>query len=108
MSETSSNNPPTKLEFEIYNMVFRLRAPEEDHERLRRAAKRVDELIRGLNEASPTPDTGKLAIQAALLSTVEYYKVIDDASAAMGLSQDIQRRIENLIEQLDQELNSLG
>lgn len=108
MSEPTSNNPPTKLEVEIHNLVFRLRAPEEDHDRLRRAAKRVDDMLRGLAESSVTPDTAKLAIQAALLATVEYYKVIDDATAAIGLTDDIQRRIDNLIDILDQELNTIG
>ena len=62
MSETN----PAKLEFTIYNLPFRLRAPVEEHDRLRRAAKHVDELMKQLSESQVTPDTAKLALQAAL------------------------------------------
>lgn len=103
----SDNSSATKLEFTIYNMPFRLRAPVEEHERLKRAARHVDELMQQLSSSQVTPDTGKLALQAALLSTVEYYKVIDDAASAVGLTEDVKRRVDTLIEQLEQELADL-
>lgn len=99
-----SDNSPAKLEFTIYNLPFRLRAPVEDHERLVRAARHVDDLMRRLSESQVTPDTGKLALQAALLSTVEYFKIIDDAQSVVGLTEDVKRRVDYLIEALDQEL----
>lgn len=99
-----SENSPAKLEFTIYNLPFRLRAPVEDHERLVRAARHVDDLMRRLSESQVTPDTGKLALQAALLSTVEYFKIIDDAQSVVGLTEDVKRRVDYLIEALDQEL----
>jgi cell division protein ZapA (FtsZ GTPase activity inhibitor) len=101
-------NIPAKLEFEIFNLPFRLRAPEDEHERLKRAARHVDNLMRELSNSQVTPDTGKLAMQAALLATVEYYKLIDDAAAAIGMTEDVRRRVENLIEQLDSELEALS
>jgi cell division protein ZapA (FtsZ GTPase activity inhibitor) len=103
----SDNSSAAKLEFTIYNLPFRLRAPVEDHERLKRAAKHVDELMRHLSETQVTPDTGKLALQAALLSTVEYYKIIDDAAIAVGMTEDVKRRVDNLIAQLENELADL-
>lgn len=103
----SDNSSATKLEFTIYNMPFRLRAPVEEHERLKRAARHVDELMQQLSSSQVTPDTGKLALQAALLSTVEYYKIIDDAASAVGLTEDVKRRVDTLIEQLEQELADL-
>ncbi len=103
----NDNGSASKLEFTIYNMPFRLRAPVEEHERLKRAARHVDEMMRELSASQITPDTGKLALQAALLSTVEYYKVIDDANAAVGLTEDVKRRVDDLIEQLDQELTDI-
>src|SRR5690606_10994468 len=103
----SDNSSAAKLEFTIYNLPFRLREPVEDHERLKRAAKHVDELMRHLSETQVTPDTGKLALQAALLSTVEYYKIIDDAAIAVGMTEDVKRRVDNLIAQLENELADL-
>jgi cell division protein ZapA (FtsZ GTPase activity inhibitor) len=102
-----SESNPAKLEFTIYNLPFRLRAPVEEHERLRRAARHVDELMRQLSETQVTPDTGKLALQAALLSTVEYFKIIDDAASVVGLTEDVKRRVDYLIETLEQELADL-
>lgn len=106
--EANSNGAADKLEFEIYNMPFRLRAPENEHERLKRAARHVDGLMRDLSGKTITPDTGKLAMQAALLVTVEYYKMIDDASAVHGLTDDVRRRVDDIIDRLDQQLEILG
>ena len=79
----------------------------EEHERLRRAARHVDELMHQLSESQVTPDTGKLALQAALLSTVEYFKIIDDAASVVGLTEDVKRSVDYLIETLEQELADL-
>jgi cell division protein ZapA (FtsZ GTPase activity inhibitor) len=108
MSDKANNNhPAAKLEFEIYNMPFRLRAPEDEHDRLKRAAKHVDSTIRELASQQTTPDTGKLAMQAALLVTVEYYKIIDDAASAIGVTEDVRRRVDGLINKLDEQLHVL-
>src|SRR4051794_40407839 len=104
MSSEGNNHVPMKLEFEIYNLPFRLRAAEDEHERLKRAAKHVDSMMRELSSQQTTPDTAKLAIQTALLITVEYYKMIDDASAVHGLTDDVRKRVEGLIERLDEQL----
>lgn len=97
-------SPATKLEFEIYNLPFRLRAPEEEHDRLRRAARHVDTLIRDLGQHQTTPDTVKLALQTALLVSVDYLKVIDDAASASGLTDDVRQRLEDIISRLDEQL----
>ena len=107
MSDDVNNGTPVQLQFEIYNLPFRLRAPEHEHERLKRAAKHVDTLMRDLGTKLITPDTGKLAMQAALLVTVEYYKMIDDASAVHGLTDEFRRRVDDLIERLDEQLHIL-
>ena len=103
----SENGSASMLEFTIYNLPFRLRAPIEEHDRLRRAARQVDDMMQELRSSQVTPDTGKLALQAALLSTVEYLKVIDDAASAVGLTEDVKRRVEHLIDQLEQELTDI-
>lgn len=103
----SENSSASKLEFTIYNLPFRLRAPVEEHERLRRAARHVDEMIRELGATQTTPDSAKLALQVALLSTVEYYKVVDDASSAVGMTEDVKRRVDQLIVQLESELTDI-
>jgi cell division protein ZapA (FtsZ GTPase activity inhibitor) len=102
-----SKNQPTKLEFEIYNLPFRLRAPKEEHERLRRAAKHVDSMMRELSGSQVTPDTSKLAMQAAVLITAEYYKKIDDIAAENGLTDDVRERLNRLIQLVDEELSEL-
>lgn len=103
----SENASAAKLEFTIYNLPFRLRAPLEEHDRLRRAARHVDDMMRELSASQTTPDSAKLALQAALLSTVEYYKVIDDAAHAVGMTEDVKRRVDSLIEQLESELTDI-
>lgn len=100
-------SPPAKLEFEIFNMPFRLRAPVEEHDRLRRAARHVDNLIRELSNNQVTPDTARLAVQAALLVTVEYYKMIDDVTTAHGVTDDVRRRVDDLIMRLEEQLTEL-
>src|SRR6478672_8915673 len=107
MSDDVNNGTPVQLQFEIYNLPFRLRAPQNEHERLKRAARHVDTLMRDLGGKTITPDTGKLAMQAALLVTVEYYKMIDDATAVHGLTDDVRKRVDNLIERLDEQLHVL-
>ena len=101
-----SKNQPSKLEFDIYNLPFKLRAPEDEHDRLKRAARHVDTVMKGLAESQTTPDTAKLAMQAALLVTVEYYKIIDDIATAHGLTDDVKRRVEQLIEKLEKQLST--
>lgn len=100
----SDNGPAEKLEFTIYNLPFRLRAPVEEHDRLRRAARNVDALMQDLSASQVTPDTTKIALQAALLATVEYMKIVDDANSAVGLTEDVKRRVDELIVQLEKEL----
>ena len=103
----SENGSASKLEFTIYNLPFRLRAPEEEHDRLRRAARQVDEMMQSLSASQVTPDTGKLALQAALLSTAEYLRIVDDAASAAGLTDDVKHRVESLISQLEKELTDI-
>ena len=107
MSTANPDNDQQKLELEIYNLSFRLRAPAEEHERLQRAARHVDALMRQLSENQTTPDTSKLAMQAALLTTAEYYRMMDDHSIAHGITDDVKQRVDTLIEQLDQHLTHL-
>ncbi len=103
MTEEEQSSP-SKLEFEIFNMPFRLRARMDEHERLRRAARHVDNLVRNLSSSQVTPDTTRLALQAALLITVEHFKMIDDVTTAHGLTDDVRRRVDDIIERLDEQL----
>jgi cell division protein ZapA len=101
-----SKKQPTKLEFEIFNLPFKLRAPDDEHERLRRAARHVDTVMRDLSNSQNTPDTAKIAMQTALLITVEYYKMIDDITTAHGLTDDVRQRVERLIQKLEKQLSN--
>lgn len=105
MSETPSSI--ISLELEIYGQRFHVRAPESEAARLKLAAKHVDETIHQVLAMGTTRDTGRLAIQAALMVAVEFYKLKDDIHAEMGLTEEVKRRVNELIDRLDQTLKVL-
>ncbi len=105
MSDTPSSI--ISLELEIYGQRFHVRAPANEAERLKVAAKYVDETIREVLAMGTTRDTGRLAIQAALMIAVEFYKLKDDIHAEMGLTEEVKRRVNELIARLDQTLKVL-
>ena len=104
---TDDERDSLKIELDIFNLPFRLRAPADEHDRLRRAARHVNDVMRELVVSQSTPDTVRLAIQAAFLITHEYVKLMDDHARQIGLTDDRQRRVEDLIARLDESLRSL-
>lgn len=95
------------LEVEIYGLPFRLRAPIEEHDRLRRAARHVDNVMREVVVSQVTPDTARLAMQAAFLITVDYLKLMDDIANRNGATDENKRRVDDLLHRLEESLKSL-
>ena len=110
--------PAVPLELEIYNIPLRLRAPEPEHDRLRRAARHVDSVMRDQLAVLPLADPARLAVQAAFIVATEYFRSLDqhlEAEAARGPATDptrsataaVTRRLDTLVEGLDQSLAEL-
>ncbi len=97
----------SRVELDIFGMVFRLRAPSEEHDRLKRAARHVDNVMRELVVNMTTPDTTRLAIQAAFLITMDYVKLMDDIATDSGVTNEVRRRVDDLTQRLDESLRSL-
>ena len=104
---SDSEREPAKLELEIYGLTFRLRAPAEDHDRLKRAARHVDNVMRELTVSQTTPDTSRLAIQAAFMITLDYIKLMDDIAHESGATDENRRRVDQLLQRLEDSLKSL-
>ncbi len=96
-----------KLDLEIYGQAFRVRAPEEDHERLQDAARHVTQVMRKLENTQTSPDTARLAMQAALLISADYHKLKDEFDDKTGATAENKRRVDMLIERLEESLKSL-
>jgi cell division protein ZapA (FtsZ GTPase activity inhibitor) len=96
-----------RLEVEVYGLTFRLRAPLEDHDRLRRSARHVDNVMRELVVSQTTPDTTRLAIQAAFMITLDYIKLMDDIANETGATDENKKRVDQLLERLEESLKSL-
>jgi cell division protein ZapA (FtsZ GTPase activity inhibitor) len=105
MSEESHD--PTRLELDIYGLPFRLRAPIEEHDRLRRAARHVDNVMREQSVNMTTNDTARLAMQTAFLVALDYMKLMDDIAGENGVTDQVRRRVDELMQRLDESLKSL-
>lgn len=97
----SRNVEPQPLELEIFNLMFRLRAPKEEHERLMRAGKHVDTVMRELVASQPSADTTRLAIQAAFLIASDYFRTLDESVAGPGKAGEVGSRINDILKGLD-------
>lgn len=95
------------IELEIYGQHFTVRAPANERERVENAARYVNQVIEELFAAGTTRDTGRLAIQAALMIAIELYKLKDDIHAEAGLTEEVKNRINRMIEHLDHTLRNL-
>ncbi|MBX7246088.1 MAG: cell division protein ZapA [Candidatus Sumerlaeaceae bacterium] len=95
-----------RLELEIYGLVFRLRAPVEEHDRLKRAGRQVDNAIRELAVSQKTPDSTRLAIQAAFLISHDFIKLMDDFAAKNGVTDETRRRVDDLLQRIDDSISS--
>jgi cell division protein ZapA (FtsZ GTPase activity inhibitor) len=84
-----------------------LRAPVEEHDRLRRAARHVDNVMREQAVHLTTNDTARLAIQAAFLVALDYIKLMDDIASESGVTDEVRRRVDDLTMRLDESLRSL-
>lgn len=99
-----NNSAPQPLELKIYSLPFRLRAPEEEHERLERAARHVDTTMRELVAANPSADTTRLAIQAAFLIATDLFRSLDEGFAGGTPPAQFARRVEEMLTGLDKAL----
>lgn len=106
MSQKTANNS-TKLDLDIYGIEFRLRAPVDEHERLRHAARHVENVMRGLENSQNVSDTARLAIQTAFMITLDYYKLVDDVANRNGSADESIRRVDVLLQRLEESLKSL-
>jgi cell division protein ZapA (FtsZ GTPase activity inhibitor) len=105
MTEPEKTSIPVELD--IYGHSFRLRAPTDEHDRIKRAARHVDNVLRELVVSQTTPDTGRLAIQAAFLITLDYLKLMDDIHQESGITDEVKRRVDDLTRRLDESLRTL-
>lgn len=97
----------SRLELDIYGHTFRLRAPAEDHDRLKRAARRVDEVLREISVSQVTPDTTRLGIQAAFLISLDYVKLVDDIDNRNGATDENRKKVDDLLQRLEESLREL-
>lgn len=104
---TNADSEVPRIEVEIYNMVFRLRAPVEEHDRLKRAARHVDNVLRELVVSQTSPDTTRLAIQAAFLISHDYLKIAEDITGREGVATKSVERMDDLLRRLDESLEQL-
>jgi len=105
MSEAPANI--VGIDLDIYGQRFHVRAPASERERLEQAGRYVEQTIQQLLEMGTTHDTGRLAIQAALMIAVELFKLRDDIHAEAGLTEEVKRRVNDLISRLDHTLKAL-
>src|SRR5205814_1789493 len=105
MSDSGHEAQP--LELDIYGQSFRLRAPWDEHDRLQRAARHVDNVMRQIVVAQITPDTSRLAIQAALRISYDYLRLMDDIAHETGATDENKRRVDDLLQRLEESLKTL-
>lgn len=104
MSETSKEQ--ARVEVEIQGHVFRLRAPVQEHDRLKRAARHVENVLRDLEKSNTATDSARLGIQAAFLIALDFYKYMEDQEALAGVTEKSSKKFDDLLRQLDESLKS--
>lgn len=104
---TDDERDSLKIELDIFNLPFRLRAPADEHDRLRRAARHVNDVMRELVVNRQSPDSTRLAIQAAFLIAHDYIKLMEDTSRVDGVNDETRRRVDELLRRLDESLSQL-
>jgi cell division protein ZapA (FtsZ GTPase activity inhibitor) len=101
-----SVNNPVAIEIQIYGQTFKLRAPAHEHDRIRKAAKIVDDTMRDVKSAQTTIDSSRLAIQSAFLIALDLLTLKDDIHAEAGLTEEVKRRVDNLTKKIEEFLSS--
>jgi len=94
-------NLDKRIEISIQGHVFKLRCPDGEEEKLREAAKVVEERIAELAQTSGMVDTLRIALMAAFYLA---YEVLTREDKDFHLSAEyrrIQRRLRSLVEQID-------
>ena len=66
----------------------------------------MDNVLKELATSQNTPDTGRLAIQGAMMITLDYIALMDDITSN-GTSDRVRQRVDDLLKRLDDSLNSL-
>ncbi len=104
MTSAAESSAPEPLELDIFNLSFRLRAPRDEHERIKRAARHVDTVMRDLVSSQPSADTTRLAIQAAFVIATEYSRSLDESIAGDGNANQVAQRVDDILRGLDMAL----
>jgi cell division protein ZapA len=89
----------TKIQVEIYGQTYQIKAGA-DPEYIKNIAKYVDLKMREISSATPTVDSLKIAVLAALNITDEFYQL-------KMKQQDADRELERRTERINQILNSI-
>lgn len=87
----------TKIEVRIFGQPYQIRAGA-DSDHIKRVAHYVDEKMREIASASPTVDTLKIAVLAALNITDEFFQVNHQRHET---DRELERRTEKLQQILD-------
>ena len=101
-----------RIEVTLHGHVFRLRAPLEEHECLKKAAAHVNTIMEQLRTAGSGPavvDTATLALQAAFRISHEYYKMMSGerpVPVAPSLQKQVGDRLQVVNDQLDELLRA--
>jgi cell division protein ZapA len=89
----------TKIQVEIYGQTYQIKAGA-DPEYIKNIAKYVDLKMREISSATPTVDSLKIAVLAALNITDEFFQL-------KMKQQDADRELERRTERINQILNSI-
>jgi len=89
----------TKVQVEIYGQTYQIKAFS-DPEYIKNVAQYVDLKMREIGSATPTVDSLKIAVLAALNITDEFFQLKRE-------QQDVDREIEKRTEKINQILNSI-
>lgn len=89
----------TKIQVEIYGQTYQIKAGA-DPEYIKSIARYVDLKMREISSATPTVDSLKIAVLAALNITDEFYQL-------KMKQQDADRELEKRTERINQILNSI-
>lgn len=87
----------TKIQIEIYGQTYQVKAGA-DPDYIKNVARYVDAKMREIAAGTPTVDSLKIAVLAALNITDEYFQL---KRSKQDVDREIERRTENLNQLLD-------
>jgi cell division protein ZapA len=93
--------PDKRIEIPIQGQVFKLRCPEGEEERLREAAKLVEEKIAELTQSTGLVDSFRTALMAAFHLAYEVISREEKSFRHSAEYRKIQKRLKTLVEEID-------